>query len=293
MPAFTWCLLCVLVASTARGDPCMQPDATLTQPSLKVMSLNIAHGRSDGPNQLFQDEHQHRRNLDRVADLLRRVEADVVALQEADAPSRWSGRFDHVDYVAERTAYPCVHHGIHAQGTLFEFGTALMSRHAFARALTFDFAPTPPTTTKGFVIGGLRWVRPLDEEPAWLTVVSVHLDFSRQSVRREQFQELLRQLSGIGPPMIVMGDFNSTWDDGPELLREFAQDLGLHAYRPGARNLGTYANRSKRLDWILISDDLHFASFEVRPETVSDHHAIVAVVEPAAAESSTARSTRP
>jgi endonuclease/exonuclease/phosphatase family metal-dependent hydrolase len=48
-----------------------------------------------------------------------------------------------------------------------------------------------------------------------------------------------------------------------------------------AADLGTYANGSKRLDWILVSHDLRFATFEVRPETVSDHHAIVAVIEPA------------
>ena len=33
--------------------------------------------------------------------LLDRAEADVVALQEADAPSAWSGRFDHVGFLAE------------------------------------------------------------------------------------------------------------------------------------------------------------------------------------------------
>jgi hypothetical protein len=80
--------------------------ATVGDDSLIVASLNLAHGRGDSVNQLFVSTPTIRANLGRIAKLLRRERPDLVALQEADGPSRWSGGVDHVAYLAEQAAYP-------------------------------------------------------------------------------------------------------------------------------------------------------------------------------------------
>ena len=72
---------------------------------LRLMTLNVAHGRSDGPNQIFQKTRNIRANLGTIAKLLSRVGPDVVALQEADGPSFWRGKFDRVEYLATNAGF--------------------------------------------------------------------------------------------------------------------------------------------------------------------------------------------
>ena len=77
----------------------VQP-AAVTDGTLSVMTVNLAHGRGNGFHQLFQDGDRARENLDAVGVLIDRERPQIVALQEADAPSGWSGAFDHVGYLA-------------------------------------------------------------------------------------------------------------------------------------------------------------------------------------------------
>ncbi|MCK5359007.1 MAG: hypothetical protein KAJ95_00180, partial [Gammaproteobacteria bacterium] len=65
-------------------------------PVLRVATLNLAHGRKDSVNQLFVWKDTFKENLDDVGDVLSKYKPHVVALQEADAVSLWSGSFDHV-----------------------------------------------------------------------------------------------------------------------------------------------------------------------------------------------------
>jgi endonuclease/exonuclease/phosphatase family metal-dependent hydrolase len=51
----------------------------------------------------------------------------------------------------------------------------------------------------------------------------------------------------------------------------------LRAYRPAAQELGTYKG-TKRLDWILISQELSFVDYTVLPDVVSDHLAVLATI---------------
>src|SRR5262249_24095113 len=82
------------------GRPLPAPRAQ--QPALgvlRVMTLNLAHGRGLAPLQsrvlparFFTD------NLDVIAALIRRERPDLVALQEAELGSKWAGDFNHVRY---------------------------------------------------------------------------------------------------------------------------------------------------------------------------------------------------
>ena len=59
--------------------------------AIRLMSLNIAHARSKARHQSLLSEPAIRRNLALIADLIGRESPHVVALQEADGPSSWSG----------------------------------------------------------------------------------------------------------------------------------------------------------------------------------------------------------
>ena len=247
----------------------------LKEGSLRVVSLNIAHSRGTSLNQMLVSKQGFLDNLDEVSDLLLRIDPDIAALQEVDAPSRWSGKFDHLGYIRNRTGWREHIHGDHQQGYMSRFGTALISPHDLQGEHSHRFRSSWPTTTKGFVTATIDWQ--LTDKTITLTVFSVHLDFSRKKVRQAQINELIEYINKISGPIIVAGDFNGEWVDKDSAVRELIDELDLQAYDPDAESIGTYKKPDgKRLDWILISDDLSFDSYTVEPDRVSDHLAVVA-----------------
>lgn len=270
-----WMLPVVPVSSEVNYHSPDLPRAVVESVSMDLLSLNVAHGRGTALNQLLVSGNGHRDNLDRIAEILLRSEADVVALQEADAPSLWSGDFDHVAYLSQATDYKAFVHGYHARAWPYTYGAALMSRYRVENMHSHQFIPSWPTANKGFVRGQLHWTRSGD--PAVVTLVSVHLDFSREAVRQAQVRELIEDLAPLQRPLVVMGDFNADWSNPDSPTRVLARELELHAYNPGADDLGTYKG-DRRLDWILISRELDFVEYTVLPEIVSDHLAVKASI---------------
>ncbi len=248
----------------------------VSAPTLKVLTLNISHGRNTSANQLLVSKAQTFSNLDAIAKLFDESGADVIGVQEADAPSRWSGTFDHVRYLAENSRYPCVAHGLHSESWISDYGTALFSRAAFSDPHSVRFPPSPPSKQKGYVVGKVHW-QPDAHTSVVVNVVSVHLDFLRKSTRDVQIGTLVANLETITGALIILGDLNSEWSDSRSHVQALAEGLGLQAYEPGSDSLGTYKTTTgKRLDWILASPDLAFVNYEVLPAVVADHFAVFA-----------------
>jgi len=243
--------------------------------TLRVMTLNLAHGRKDGANQILQSTRRIRSNLNEIAPVLVKAGPDVVALQEADGPSIWSGAFSHVQHVAEKAEFRYCVRGEHVKGMKLSYGTALLSMLPLRAPVSRTFAPSPPTFSKGFVLATVAWP---GEQGRQAHVVSVHLDYSRKSVRRSQARELLEYLAPREQPAIIMGDFNCDWLTTDSALRLLADGLGLKAHEPDAPAPATFPFSGKRLDWILISPDLEFVRHEVLPDVVSDHLPVLAEI---------------
>jgi len=279
--AIACCSILTLIAASVDAAemnsycPDSTPEVTIKTDILTVLTLNASHGRKTAWNQMLVSKKRTYRNLNLIASLLNESNADIVALQEADAPSRWSGKFDHVDFLRDNTEYRCSLMGRHADTWLFTFGTALLSRVRMSNVDSVSFPATPPTTSKGFVKTSISWDVRGHRVP--VTIVSVHLDFSRKSVRDRQIGILIEELKDTESPLIVMGDFNSRWDQKRSHIQQLAQALELKAYEPQNDLLGTYKKTDgKRLDWILVSHDLTFSRYEVLPDIVSDHLAVYA-----------------
>ena len=265
-------------AANSACQPTDSPQRIIASETLDVLSLNIAHGRGRSLNQMLVTRQRHRENLSDIAALLARTDAHVIALQEADAESLWSGGFDHVQFLVDATGYNCFIHGHHADTWLFTFGAALMSRTPISDADSHTFRPSWPTTMKGFVRGTVYWQNGGDAEPAQpVTIISVHLDFSRRKVREAQIAEMVEALSSVSTPVVILGDFNADWNADDSPVREVAGEFGLRPYTPTEGKLGTYG-KAKRLDWILISKELQFVKYEVVPGLVSDHLALLAKI---------------
>jgi len=243
--------------------------------TLRVFSLNLAHGRRDGEHQVLQSTDTIRSHLDGVAAVLRREAPDVVALQEADGASFWSGQFDHVEHVAREGAFTHFVHGYNVRGPLLRYGTAIVSQLEPSAPVSRTFDPSPPTMGKGLVIGTFDW--PCNKV-AQVDVVSIHLDYARAGVRQSQVRQIVGWLRGRGRPLILLGDFNCDFNGEEASLRTLAAELRLHTFEP-ANGQATFPATGERLDWILISPELEFVDYRVLPDVLSDHAALVATIK--------------
>jgi endonuclease/exonuclease/phosphatase family metal-dependent hydrolase len=223
--------------------------------------------------------HTTQRNLMAIADLLRRLQPDVTALQEADGPSAWSGNFDHVAALARMSGLPDHFRGDHNPLAIGRFrlasGTALLSRQPLLDPTSHRFALSW-RDTKGFVIATVP-------VPAWgglaIDLVSVHLDFLTPSARRRQIGQMVERLSGRDRPLVILGDLNCCWQYERESLEMLTESLGLEAWRPEVSQ-PTYPSvrPQRRLDWILVSHHLAFADHHTVAAPLSDHLGVVADV---------------
>jgi endonuclease/exonuclease/phosphatase family metal-dependent hydrolase len=244
------------------------------KPTIKVLSLNMAHGRKDSFTQFFVDEAEFQQNLVDIAEFLKRENADIVTLQEADAPSSWSGNFNHVEFLAREAGYSWYTHAIHIQNMFGTYGTAVLSRFPITRGYGIDFNPTPPTPKKGFTLAEIEW-KPENgtKDKVIIDVISVHLDFSRSSKRIEQIEDMKKVLGERNNPAIVLGDFNSSWIEGEQEIQALASKAQLSTHRPEANHLFTYFD--ERFDWILISEEFNFCNYYTATDVLSDHMAVV------------------
>ncbi len=251
----------------------VQEDKKKTQSSLKVMTLNAAHGRKRGSHQLFQKRSSIKANLRDIASVFKRERPDLVALQEADGPSIWSGSFDHVRYLAEEAEYLYSVRGEHVRRARNSYGTAFLSNLPLNTPVSITFAPAPPIFSKGAVISTIAW--PGNPEIA-VDVVSVHLDCARKSVRQKQVEEMKNKLDRRERPVIIMGDLNCDWNSREMTLQYLIEGLKLKAYQPWSNGLDTFPRWGRRLDWILVSSELEFSNYTVFNDVVSDHFGVSA-----------------
>lgn len=250
------------------------------QDTLRVMTLNVAHGsRNPLPAALLR-RRTLARNLDAIAGLVKRVGADVVALQEIDRACAFSKDVDHFEWIARGADMPFAVHAPHGRKDRFGMlhGHALLSRHhlgapeerRFDRRLCHD---------KGFVAASMTAPQLGGRS---IDVVCVHLEPFAGGVRRSQILELAaalgarRQGSG-GRPLVLMGDMNTSYGDSTRGVGLLASELGLRTWRPEERT-PTYAMSLPlvRFDWILASPELRIVGQETLADRVSDHAAVVA-----------------
>jgi endonuclease/exonuclease/phosphatase family metal-dependent hydrolase len=224
-------------------------------------------------------------NLDLVADLLKRTEADVIGLNEAYHPVRTASG-PALSWLAEQLGMRVAFAAKRACGypgdiTSGASGNALLSRLPFVSIFSGLYTPLEGKRPRGFLEGRIEVA-----SGRILSVVVTHLDPSSERVRQAQLAELFAwvELDG-GRPDLILGDFNclnpsdyehrpevrAAWStlpevaqhlinapDGPQLARQIEQagylDTGA---RRGPSGCGTFipAQTPVRLDYIWLRSD--------------------------------------
>ena len=176
-----------------RKPPLDLPDPFEENPneqSVRVLAYNIKHGRgNDG-----------KVDLERVARVMRRLNPDVVALQEIDNKASRSGNVDEAKRLSELTG---LHH--HAFGRFMDFqgggyGMAIVSRYPLKDVtdLRLPDGVEPRTSLVATVA-----------TPSPFRLASVHF-YATEKQRLDQAKALLEFLNERrGLPCVIAGDFNS------------------------------------------------------------------------------------
>lgn len=259
---------------------------------LRLFTLNVAHARRQVATKPFVRRRTARRNLKDIAHTVLQVQPDIVALQEADGPSAWSGNFDHVATLAELAKLEAHYRGNHNPFGVGRFrlasGTALLARQPLLEPMSHRFGVSW-RDTKGFVAATVVVPEWNDTE---VDVVSVHLDFLTPSMRRKQIQQMAEILAPRKRPLVVLGDLNCCWHHEPLSMELLTRSLALGSYQPEmlAPTYPTYSPR-RRLDWILVSPQLEYRGYHTVHAPLSDH--LVLVADLAMRDLDTDSATRP
>ena len=219
-----------------------------------------------------------RRRPDRVLEVLREIDADIVALQEAD--KRFGTRASAVPHalIDSHGLYKPVEFGVshsrlahaipfgEAIETRLGLGTKNLGWHGNAilvkrevEIIGYEALDLPTLEPRGAVLAELV-VRGQE-----LRVVGMHLDLSGLW-RRRQVMRILDHIARRHRPMptVIMGDTNE-WSKGGGVLREFAP-----GYRVADTGFSFHARRPvAALDRIIVEKGLTIASCGV-------HHSVAA-----------------
>jgi endonuclease/exonuclease/phosphatase family metal-dependent hydrolase len=216
-----------------------------------------------------------RRRPERTLDVLNEVDADVIALQEADRRFGLRVSALPLDLIERHTDYKPVDYDTRIESIGFH-GNAMLVRKD-AEIVRQALLPLPSLEPRGAILADLR-IKGQD-----LRVVGMHLDLSGLW-RRRQAHAILAHLGACDGelPTVLMGDLNE-WSTNGGCLRDFGHhhrfaDCGrsFHARRPIAQ-----------LDRIMVNGKLEVvesgAHMSATARKASDHLPIWARVRPVAA----------
>ena len=242
--------------------------------SLRVVTWNIEQGVR------FSD----------IARELRRMEADVVLLQEADIACQRSGNRNVPRDIAEALDMNWV-----AAGQFQEIGEssrgvpalttqAILSRYPISAASAIRFESQALLRWKLNPVQPRRGARiALKARTAGVQIYNAHIEsVGNEALRTRQMQQILEdyaQVAAAGEPAVIAGDFNNIPASRSPMFRALGEG-GFESALKGAA-MRTSVGNNHPIDWIFVSG--FAAEGQVRNTgDASDHFAVIADLTPTA-----------
>lgn len=160
------------------------------------MAYNIKHGRG----------MDNEVNLKRIANVLRALKPDLIALQEIDHTCTRSGTVDEAAALGKLLGME------HRFGKFMNFqggqyGLAILSRFPIEKTIRHQLAPgAEPRCALEIVVRPTANGNPL-------SFLSIHNDWTREDFRVAQVKDLIQGLAEQKHAVILAGDFNAQPDD--------------------------------------------------------------------------------
>jgi len=265
--------------------------------TVRILAWNIAHGRGDTEQGFLQNwrggsRAERLNRLDEIAAVLRRVDADIVVLNEVDFDAGWSHGVDQAAYLARAAGYSSRveqrNFDFRIPFESWAFGNALLTRLPVSDARWIDLPDH--SFWEDVVLGSKEAaVVRLRVGSDSLAIVPVHLEYRPGETRLRAVPVLEAAKRREPAPLVLAGDFNTAPPGWPEVGTTTAWgrllSLGWRSARaprsPVLEELTfpTYAPVESR-DWILVEPSLRVVEARVLPGTarLSDHAPVVAEV---------------
>lgn len=248
-------------APATAGDQPQAPDRPL-----RVMTFNIHHG--EGPD--------GRLDLARIAQTIRAEDPDVVGLQEVDR--HWSARSDFVDQASWLARELNMHVVFGANLNLDppapdrprrQYGTAILSDWPI-----LDWNNTYLPRYDGHEQRGLLYARVVVRGVP-VRVYNTHLQHNNAAERLAQVQAIQSIVGTPDESVVLMGDLNATPQASE--IRALADDLVDAWAAAGVGDGYTYSteNPTKRIDYVMTSDDVVVRTAAVVSSDAADHLPVV------------------
>lgn len=246
-PDFTASLL-----NTSASQP-----STLPQETLRILAYNIRHG-------LGMDEQI---DLQRTAQVIRRLDPDIVALQEVDRRAERTGGVDQATVLGELT-------GMHAVFGDFmdyqggQYGMALLSKYPIEA--TANHRLPEGREPRSALAATIR----VGESGTEVIVVGIHL-YATAEERYAQASRIVDIYENEKRPVILAGDFNSTPDS--EVMALLRQSWTIPA-KGGDHLTFPSTEPNREIDFIIYRPRERFEVVESRvihEPIASDHQPVL------------------
>lgn len=190
------------VVSFAETKVLYNKKITKNNPKMKIMTYNIAAGANN-----------FKVDLKVTAETIKKVNPDIITIQEVDRNTNRSGKIDQAQILADLTGYNMVF-GKTIDHDGGDYGIAILSKHPILsqQSLILPSFPNGDTTSPGYE-QRIALVTQIEvsgfEVP--ITFINTHLDWHEDpAVRLQQIRtinEITLDMRGI---KILAGDFNDT-----------------------------------------------------------------------------------
>lgn len=230
---------------------------------LKILSYNIHHGEgTDGSV-----------DLERLAEVIRKADSDLVTLQEVDDRTQRTGRVDQTARLAELTGLK----GRFAKQIDYEgggYGQAFLSRFPISD-VTVQWLPGRPDRERRIAASA-----EINLGERKLTFVSTHLHHNNEGFRREQATALNTLFADPAQAVILTGDLNATPDSVPLSIL----DTHWKSASAGETPVLTFpaVDPQRQLDYVLYrpADRFRVIAVKVIDEPLaSDHRPLLVELE--------------
>jgi endonuclease/exonuclease/phosphatase family metal-dependent hydrolase len=219
--------------------------------SLLAMTFNTQQSNDD-----FAEK-----SVDAQLALIRRVNPDILALQESDSARISLNNNDHVRYLADKLGYYSYYGPTPGTGT---FGTAILSRYPLLNPRSvFIYSDKDETgvAEAEIEVGGRTF-----------TIYNVHPDSSDAAML--VFAETLLERSKDKPNVIAMGDYNlRDYEEPYQLIDSVLTNAWTSVYPTEIGADGVDMSGENRIDHIFISPALGVRNpaYVLPPESATDH----------------------
>lgn len=247
----------IAIVAGCRGGDAAPSGAEDSADTVRVLSYNIHHG--EGMDSVV--------DLERIADLIREVDPDLVTLQEVDSVTTRTGGVDQAAELGRLTGLEPVY-GRFMPYRGGAYGMALLSRWPIIETTNHRLPDgEEPRTALSATVRSPVTGRPL-------RVVGTHF-YRTAEERLAQARALAQMLTEDTIPTILAGDFNSTPDSG--VMRYLARSWEVVAKGGDHLTFPSYGPE-REIDHVLLRPRGRFETVAQRllsEPVVSDHRPMV------------------